>query len=140
MKFILIILGILIILSATGVLTSVFIFHYPKAKQASILSSQPVTTKPLSLTLNVNNPDDNLLSFDGDLLVQGTTAPKASVVLNWEGQNQALQADQQGNFSATIKLDEGTNLLTITAFDEIGNSKFDKRMIFYSTEKLSGEL
>lgn len=96
----------------------------------------PVTTKPVSLTLNLSNPDDNLLVFIPDLLVSGKTAPQAVVIISLETVDLALEASSKGDFSTTLKLQDGVNNLTVSVFDNQGNSKTESKLIYYSGEKI----
>lgn len=96
----------------------------------------PVTDKPVSLTLNLSDPDDNKLVFNSELLIQGQTASGATVILSSEAQDMILEPNNKGSFSATTKLQPGLNLLTVTVFDSSGNSKSENRTVYYSQEKI----
>lgn len=98
----------------------------------------PVTQKPSSFSLEINNPDDELLVTDKSLIVSGTTSPNAAIIVtNIEAQeNFGLEASNRGDFSKIITLTPGVNLLEIQAFDQSGNSKLETRTIYYSEEKI----
>lgn len=113
-----------------------FLVNPQTAAQKLNILNQPVTSKPVSLTLNISSPDDNLLVFDSDLLIQGTTMPNNIVILSLTDSDLNLQADKDGNFSTTLKLKSGVNQITVTTFDDQGNSKSDSRTVYYSTEKI----
>lgn len=69
------------------------------------------------LELAIIKPVDGMVVSDNQLKVQGKTAPNAEVFIN----DRELKADSQGSFSANISLDEGQNVVVITASDEEGN-------------------
>lgn len=96
----------------------------------------PVTQEPVSLILTLSGPDDNQLTFDSHLLLQGRTSSDAAVILSSDGEDLVLDTDNKGNFSTTIKLRQGLNQMTVRAFDSSGNSKSENRTIYYSTEKI----
>lgn len=99
-------------------------------------SYQPVTNKPISLTLNLSSPDDNKLVFKSVALVEGTATPNSLVVLSTNSDDQILKVSPTGSFSQTINLDEGVNQIMVSAFDNTGNSKQETRMVYYSKEEI----
>lgn len=132
-----------ILLSLGTLLAFYFISHnqlfslpIPKGSTAVSPVTKPVTSKPVSLTLNLSAPEDNLLTFDPDLLLQGKTSPQAKVILILEKEDLALEANNFGDFSTTVKLTEGVNNITVAAFDNLGNKKSEERTVFYSKEKI----
>lgn len=96
----------------------------------------PVTSEPVSLTLNLSSPDENLLVFEPDILIQGQTTPNSTVLLNTEDKDIMIDTTPNGNFSLTLKLKQGLNNLNLTVFDPQGNSKNESRTIYYSQEKI----
>lgn len=103
-----------------------------------LLSYQPVTKKPISLSLEIKNPEDELIVSDKNIIVSGSSGSFAAIViLNTQtGENLGFEADSEGEFSKVINLEEGLNELTITAFDKSGNSKSQSRTVYYTEEKL----
>lgn len=116
-------------------MAALYFFLNNTPKSAPVLSQGPVTSEPVSLTLALTNPDDNILVFSSDLLIQGTTSPNSTVLISSDD-DQIIQADSKGNFSSSIKVSEGVNQLEVTAFDNQGNSKSEVRTVYYSTEKI----
>lgn len=127
----------MLIIIATSVAGIAGLYYLLNGRSSpAIMAPGPVTSKPVSLTLALNNPDDNILTFGPDLLIQGTTSPESTVLISTNSDDQIVQADAKGNFSSSIKVEEGVNQLNITAFDSLGNSKREDRTIYYSTNKL----
>ena len=54
---------------------------------------------------------------DSSLTVSGVTDANAEVFVN----EFELEADEEGNFSQELTLEEGENIIVITAVDEAGN-------------------
>ena len=96
----------------------------------------PVTSLPVSLTLNLSSPDNNLLVTNPDLLIAGKTTPGAIVILSSHTNDLVLEPTKTGDFSTTIKLQTGLNNLTVSVFDNLENSKSEERTIYYSKEKI----
>lgn len=124
------------LLSLAYILGFYFFLNPPVSEAEFLLKSSPVTQKPISLTQTLSSPDDNLLIFEPDLLIQGKTAPHTIVILSTNEDDQILQSGNFGDFSASIKLDKGVNNLSTTVFDNSGTSKTEYRTIYYSTEKI----
>lgn len=127
---------LLIFLLGVGYIAVIYFMVNPQITQSAILESLPVTQNPVSLTLNLTSPDDNLLVFTKDILIQGKTSTDAMVILNHNGIDEVLKVDHDGNFSVTEVLDVGVNLIDINVFDNLGNNKNESRTIFYSKEEI----
>lgn len=113
-----------------------FVLNSDEIFSSSLKNYLPVTKKPVSLYLNLNSPDDEVLVFDKSLLVSGTTTPKSVVIISLEKSDAGTEANNKGDFSKIIELSEGLNLITVTSFDSEGNSKQVSRTIFYLEEKI----
>ncbi len=99
-------------------------------------SGVSLTSEPVSLELNLNSPDDEIIVFDPDLLISGETTKGSTVILSLFEDDIPLEVSSDGNFSYTLKLDTGYNRLVVTSFDPNGNSKTESRTIYYSKEKI----
>lgn len=135
MKIVLIILS-LIFLCSIGYFSFYYFWGSYKKPISPFIASGPVTSSPVSLILNLSSPDDNLLIFDADLLVQGKTSKGAGVIISSNEEDQIIEPGNQGNFSATLKLQQGVNNLLVSTFDNLGNIKSEQRIVYYSKEKL----
>ncbi len=131
------IISMLVILFIGGAfLTALHLFVNPKANPITSENYQPVTSKPVSVTLDLSSPDDDLLVFDNNLLVSGKTTPGALVLITLNDENQMIMASNNGDFSLTVKLGPTVNQLAVSSFDNSGNYKSESRTIYYSVEKL----
>ncbi|OGK23160.1 hypothetical protein A2954_00530 [Candidatus Roizmanbacteria bacterium RIFCSPLOWO2_01_FULL_37_12] len=79
--------------------------------------SEPEPSAEEGLYLEVKRPADGDTVASPSLTVMGITETNAEVFIN----ETELRADLQGNFSSTITLEEGENVIVITASDEEGN-------------------
>lgn len=98
--------------------------------------SSPVTTGPKDLTLNVTSPDDLTVVFDKQLTLAGTTLPKVTVVISSENDDYVFNSSAGGSFSKDLNLVAGLNTLTVTVFNDKGDSKQVTKRIYYSGEQL----
>lgn len=127
-------------LGAVLILTLAFLFFLNRflnpQDQANFFGNGPITSKPISFDLEINNPDDEIVSFDKTILVSGKTASQAVVLISTPSRDTEVDANLLGDFSKEITLDPGLNILYISSFDVQGNSKQIKRTVYYSEEKL----
>lgn len=96
----------------------------------------PITTKPKSFTLDLDQPADDTLTFSSQILLSGKTGPKLEVLISTDSSDEVITSKNDGTFSLTLNLDEGVNNISVTAFDSTGDSRFAERTVYYSKEKL----
>ena len=61
--------------------------------------------------LTITNPADGQIVTDRQLVVAGVSSPEAEIVIN----NKAVYVEQSGEFSTTVDLQKGLNLIKMTA-------------------------
>lgn len=96
----------------------------------------PVTSKPKSFTLDLDQPSDDTLNFSSQILLSGKTGPNLEVLISTDSSDQVITSKSDGTFSLTLDLNEGVNNITVTAFDSTGDSRFAERTVYYSKEKI----
>lgn len=132
-------IAFLFALLVTGVIFALslnYILNMQYKQPVSRFLIGPITTTPKSLIMNLDQPDDNILVFDPSLIVSGTTAPDADVLISTDTQNIVIKSKKDGSFSTVINLDSGLNQLKVSVFDTTGDSRVSDRTIFYSKEKI----
>ncbi len=114
------------------------LYYYLNAdfKKTDLAKYIPVTREPISLKLQILNPDDEIVVFDKTMTISGQTTPGSTVLISTQSSDSVQRSSPKGDFSRTLTLSPGLNSLTITVFDDKGQSKSEKRTIFYSEEKL----
>lgn len=128
---------LIILILCLSLLGGLYIILNPeKFVKADLSKYIPVTSKPLSFNLEINNPEDDLLVFDNSLLISGTSAPHAAIVITTQDGDWGIEANSKGEFQQVIELSMGLNEINIKSFDEKGNEKFEERSIYYSKEEL----
>jgi hypothetical protein len=96
----------------------------------------PVTQAPVSLYLDINNPENESVSFDQSIILSGKTTPKASIIISSADYDLGVDANEFGDFSTVFPLAVGPNQIHIQVFDSMGNTKSVVRSVYYSQEKL----
>lgn len=102
----------------------------------SSFSKGPVTTKPKSFTLDLTQPSDDLLTFDEQILIAGKTGPKMQILLSTQTQDVVIESKLDGTFSQSLDLKEGVNNLKVAVFDNKGDFREERRVVYYSKEKI----
>src|SRR5260221_12115750 len=82
-----------------------------------------------SMAIDSISPSDGQTVTTRSIRLSGKTFPNAEVSIN----EVDTKADQEGNFSAKINLDDGDNLITIVANDQSGNFVEKEITITYSS-------
>lgn len=108
--------------------------QYQKPKELFLYG--PVTTAPKSLRLDLDQPDEDTLSFSSSIIVSGTTGPKKDVLISTDTNDFVILSKSDGSFSTVLNLDEDINRITVVVFDTTGDSRIAKRTVYYSKEKI----
>ena len=121
-----IVLFILVLFIVLGI---IYIYKQKKIKSGSspytINYAAPTpaeNTEPTKLNEGLNltifSPKEEVVKVNSSsFLIEGQTKPQAEIFVA----DRELKADDQGKFSTTLDLDEGENIIVITANDQSGN-------------------
>lgn len=113
-----------------------YILNVQYQKPKNIFLNGPVTSAPRSLRLDLDQPDQDTLSYSETIIVSGKTEPGNVVLISTETFDSTIKAKPNGSFSTMLSLDEGVNRITAVVFDETGDSRSAERSVYYSKEKL----
>lgn len=108
--------------------------QYQKSKNPFL--DGPVTTQPKTLRLDLDNPEDDSLTFQNSIIISGKTAPLKEVLIFTHSQDLVLTSKKDGSFSTVLNLIEGENNIVAVVFDAVGDTKSIERTVFYSKEKI----
>jgi len=102
-------------------------------KQTSLNQEEVPTAEPVAkgLILEIIEPKDNVTYNNPSIRVSGKTPAYAEVYVN----DIQTKADEKGYFSLNYNLDEGENLLIITANDKNGNYAEKEITVFLQTQE-----
>jgi hypothetical protein len=77
-------------------------------------TESPQSPQPQELLLEVAEPQDESVVNTSPIRVVGTTVLNAQVTIN----DQVISVDEGGNFVAMVELEEGPNVIEISAIDQ----------------------
>ena len=95
-----------------------------------------VISLPKTLRLELEQPEDNLASYNSSILISGKTSPNLEVLIFSGSKDKVFKSKSDGSFSIVFDLTKGVNLIKVVVFDSNGDSKTEERTIYYSKEKI----
>lgn len=98
-------------------------------------SVQTPTEKDQNIFLNLTNPSDESVISNKVVQVSGNTKPGATVVVLTELDQKIVTPSVKGDFSTTINIDSGENIIEVTAIAPNGEEKTINRTVTFSTEQ-----
>ncbi len=113
-----------------------YILNFQYQRPNNLFLNGPVTTPPKSLRLDLDQPDQDSLSYSSTIIVSGQTAPSKEVLISTDNTDLVIESKQNGSFSTIVELQEGVNRITAVVFDATGDSRSAERTVYYSKEKL----
>ncbi len=93
----------------------------------------PKTTGTPSDTLTIESPLADSIEPKNELLISGSAAPNAVVVLEGENGEAVVVANNQGAYAAKLTLGEGKNDLVVTSYSG-KNVQTQSVTVFYTPE------
>ncbi len=133
-KFSKILLGFIVGVASTLLLLLLLILLIVNVTSNS--KKQTITSENI-LKLNLTYPDENLATSDKTVTISGSTGITSIVTISC-GKQSKIVAANGGHFSASLDLNEGKNVVTITAFDpNTGDSQQTSREVLYLNEDLT---
>jgi hypothetical protein len=94
-------------------------------------SATPTPTTTMALFLEIIQPIDGAQVSTSAVLVTGKTIPDAVVSASVDDAVEIANVDQDGNFSVTVNLEEGPNLIEVVASDQLGNDESSSIAVIY---------
>ena len=90
---------------------------------------EPPPVKPPVFEFTLNDLTDHSSTTSSQLNIRGKTIPGASVLIYGNADEKIASADASGNFGSILKLEDGENELSVTAFANGKNSEVIHRNI-----------
>lgn len=109
------------------------IYILGKNKEGKVLKKTPIYSifyKPDKPKLEIKEPIDNTIINSQEIKIIGETDKETFIKIN----GLPVVVDASGNFSNSVKLNEGENKITITAEDQAGNIEEKIITVFYQKE------
>lgn len=133
-----VILSFVMVLIGLAVAGAAFYFYQSskvvssKSTATSIISPTP-TPKP-TIYLSITTPDNEIVVSNKTLSIMGKAPPEATILVITDSDQLVFKPSSQGDFTTTITLDSGLNLINIEAVSPSGEIASVKRTVTYSTE------
>ncbi|MEK7534750.1 MAG: hypothetical protein AAB600_05500 [Patescibacteria group bacterium] len=102
-------------------------------KKISIV--QPTPTPKPSIFLSLDRPKDEEVVSKKVITISGKTIPEAIVSIIAQNSQDIITPALNGDFSTTINVEDGQNLIEITAIAPNGESAKALRTVTFSTEE-----
>ncbi len=132
LSFIMVIIGLLV----AGV--AFYIYQgtksVPSSKTSILVASPTPTPVATSVYLNVDSPTDESVLGNKTVTVSGKTTPHPTIVIMTNSDQKVITPSGVGDFTTTIIITDGGNLLRVTAFGSDGQSETIQKTITYSIE------
>lgn len=106
----------------------------PETEKKILATISPTPTPPSNLHLTIDKPEDEKVVDTKTITVAGTTTQDALVIVSIDTGDQVFTPATNGNFSSTLTLVDGANIITITAIAPNGEQTVVTRTVTYSTE------
>ena len=105
------------------------------SEEQNAMTPSPTQFVKSAITLDILLPENQSMSDSETVTVSGKTQKKALVALASPTDETVTRADEDGAFSASIKLSEGSNEIVVVASN--GDNSVEKRILVnYTTDKL----
>lgn len=94
------------------------------------VSASPIPSPSAqTATLTIFNPEDGIIQEQKELTVSGSAIPNSYVVLFVNNEDYISSADQTGNFSFNVILEDGGSILKIHSIDSSGTTTTLERTV-----------
>lgn len=114
-------------------------YFYQSTKVIPKTEQNPITVKPNpsplpKVLLTVDEPRDENVYDSRVIKISGKTDPNATIVVLTDTDEDILTPTTTGDFSTTVTINAGENVIQITAINKNGDTNTINRTVTYSTE------
>ncbi len=102
------------------------------------LINNPTSTDSATIqdsSLVINSPEEELFTTEEELIVSGSSTPDSFIVVLVNDIENISNADNSGNFSVKVKLNNGGNLIEINSINEDGKQVSKQRTVIYEPKE-----
>lgn len=107
----------------------------PATSTKTISFASPTPKSSPSVSLILDRPKDEEVIDTKVLVVSGKTSSDAVVIVITDSSEDVITPSASGDFSTTVNLDEGQNILEIISIAPNGESVTSKKTVTYSREE-----
>jgi hypothetical protein len=106
----------------------------PTNEQHTVSVRKPTPILTNTLFLSINQPRDEAVYKQKVVTVSGKTKSDATIIILTETDQQVIKPTGIGDFSTTVNIDDGQNIIQITAMSKNGEQKTISKTVTFSTE------
>ncbi|MEK7154619.1 MAG: Ig-like domain-containing protein [Patescibacteria group bacterium] len=99
-------------------------------------SPTPTNLSAQAGQLTLSSPEDELLTSADTVTLSGKAPTGSTVIVTYEDGEKVLLPDASGNFTASIDLISGFNIINVYSYDAAGNESSQSLTVTYSTAKI----
>lgn len=125
-----------------GLLVAGIAFYFFQATKTvmpsdtKVISFTSPTLTPLpSIFLTLDRPKDEEVVTSKIMIISGKTSSSAVVVVMTDSREDVITPTSNGDFSTTVSIDDGQNIVEVTAIAPNGESTTVKKTVTYSQEE-----
>ena len=125
-----------------GLLVAGIAFYFFQATKTvmpsdtKVISFTSPTLTPLpSIFLTLDRPKDEEVVTSKIMIISGKTSSSAVVVVMTDSREDVITPTSNGDFSTTVSIDDGQNIIEVTAISPNGESITIKKTVTYSQEE-----
>jgi hypothetical protein len=104
------------------------------SNQVAVNAITPTPTPKPTVYISLSSPNDEVVVASKTLTVSGKTNPDATIIIYTSANQAVVQPSSQGDFSTTLTLDNGENLIKLMSILPGGETTSVQRTVTYSTE------
>lgn len=132
LSFIMVLIGLLVAGAAFYFYQSTKVVS--PSKTTLTISPSPTPAPKSNIFVTLSAPSDESVVASKTLQITGKTTIGATILVITDSDQQIVQPSTQGDFSTTIALEDGENIIQIEAIASDGGETFVQRTVTYSTQ------
>ncbi len=98
-------------------------------------SSTPADANSSPNQIHLDSPENESIISSSQITIKGTTNPGSSVIISTPVDTYYATADNSGNFTSNVEIENGINLIQVDSIDLNDNQATTQINITYSTAK-----
>ncbi len=103
--------------------------------QQTVGIKKPSPTPKKTIFLSITEPKDEEVFDKKVITVAGKTPSDATIIILTENDQQVIKPTANGNFSTTVNIEDGQNIIKITAVSPTGEQETQEKVVTFSTEE-----
>jgi hypothetical protein len=107
----------------------------PNFKQQTTNVRKPTPMPQDTISLSVSVPLDEAVVTQKVVTISGKTISDATIIILTENDQQVIKPTAVGTFSTTVNIEDGQNIIKITAVSKSGEQETVLKTITFSTEE-----